>query len=110
MSDLQSSIAVADGAVTGTLKYVSEGALATDWGPGNFIALKFVPSQLDGDCTYLVGLEPSAGTGLLELDEDMDGVFKVTDKDAQRLVVITSGAAGAARQEYGLSGLTLETS
>lgn len=100
---------MADGAITGTLKYVSEGALASDWGPGNFIALKFVPSELDGECSYLVGLEPSAGSGLVELDEDMDGVFKVSDKDAQKFVVITSGASGAARQEYDLSGLTVET-
>lgn len=112
MSDLQSGISVENGAVTGTLKYVSTGALATDWGPGNFVALEFVPSAADtaaGANTYRVGLKPSVSSGILELDSDMDAVLRVTDKDAQVLVVETVGANGATlRQEYDLSGLTCE--
>ena len=107
MSDLQSNVAVADGAITGTLKYVDSGALATDWGAGNFIALTFTPNEGDtGVTTYRVGLDPSQGSGLVELDSDMDAVLKVTNT-SQRLVVETVGSAGTAHQEYSLKGLTL---
>ena len=107
VGDLQSGVAVAAGAMTGTLKHVSSGTLAADWGPGNFVALAFS----DPDSTavsHRVGLRPSEGSGLVELDSDMDGVFKVTDKDAQRLVVETVGASGVTRQYYDLSGLVCE--
>ena len=101
---------MADGAITGTLKYVDSGALATDWGAGNFIALKFTPSESDeGVSYYRVGLDPSQGSGLVKLDSDMDGVFKVTDKDEQVLVVETVSRYRTTRKEYDLSGLTLLT-
>ena len=107
MSDLQSGITVAEGAITGTLKYVDSGALATDWGAGNFMALKFTPSALDENVVkYRVGLDPSEGSGFVELDSDMDGVFKVTDKSEQVFVVETVGRDYTTRQEYDLSGLT----
>lgn len=108
MSDLQSGIEVADGAITGTLKFVSEGALPAKWGEGNFLALKFTPSESDeGTIWYRVGLDPSQGSGLVQLDSDMDAVFKVTDKDEQVLVVETVSRERTTRQEYDLSGLTL---
>lgn len=111
MSSLQSSIAVANNRITGTLKYVSSGALANDWGAGNFIALKF--TDIDEDATsVLVGLEPSEGSGLVELinDPDKNGVFKVTDKDTQKLVVFSRDDNGHGFiQRFDLSGLTLNT-
>ena len=65
VSDLQTDVAVADGAITGTLAYTKTGQLKKDWGPGNFLALKF--SDIDADATsVLVGLEPSEGSGLVE--------------------------------------------
>lgn len=91
---------------------MDSGALATDWGAGNFIALTFTPSEDDTEATtYRVGLVPSQGSGLVELDSDMDGVFKVTDKDAQRFVVETANAdrSRVSEQYYDLSGLVLET-
>ena len=104
---------MADGKITGTLKHVSSGALVDTWGPGNFIALKFTADEDDttaGATKYFVGLNPSEGSGLVQLDSDMDGVFKVTDKDRQWFVVETSNADGThvTRQTYDLSGLTLE--
>lgn len=110
MSDLQSGIEVEDGAITGTLKYVDSGALATDWGAGNFIALKFDPALADGECTYRVGLVPSVSSGFVQLDEDMDAVMKVTDKDSQKLVVITCKGYNESEQVYDLSGLTCQES
>ena len=109
VSDLQTSIAVsADNKITGTLKYVSSGALATDWGPGYFLALKW--SDPEDDVTSLrVGLVPSEGTGFVEAidDTDRDGVFKVASKDGQTFELITASADHATVQSFDLSGLTL---
>lgn len=108
---MQTDIEVADGAITGTLKYLSEGQLVTDWGAGNFLALKF--TDLDADATSVkVGLDPSQGSGLVEIidDPDKNGVFKITDKDAQKFVVEQSDGVFKLRQEYDLSGLTVEDS
>lgn len=105
---MQTSLTVGDGAITGTLKYLSTGALATDWGAGNFMALKFTNN--DTRITSIkVGLDPSVSSGLVELDEDMNGVFKVTDKDAQKFVVVVSGGKASERYEFDLSGLTVES-
>ena len=98
---------VGDGAITGTLKYLSTGQLVTDWGAGNFMALKFTSTD-ERITSIKVGLDPSQGSGLVELDEDMNGVFKVTNKDTQKFVVQISGGGATERFEYDLSGLTVE--
>lgn len=107
---MQEDLAVADGAITGTLKYLSSGALATDWGAGNFMALNF--ADIDSDASYvLVGLDPSVSSGLQKLDADHDGVFKVTNKATQKLIVQQWTADGLYKQQaFDLSGLTLATS
>lgn len=112
VSDLQTDVSVSNGAITGTLKYVDSGALATDWGPGNFLVLKF--SDLDERAaTVKVGLEPSRGSGLVDIipDPDRNGVFKISDKDTQKFVVVSSDTSGSkTKQEFDLSGLTVEDS
>lgn len=108
---MQSSIAIADGAITGTLKYLSSGQLVTDWGAGNFLALGFEPDSRAA--SVKVGLQPSQGSGLVELvgDPDMMGVFKITDKDTQKFVIISSDTGGqTVKQVFDLSGLTVEDS
>lgn len=110
VSDLQDDISVSGGAITGTLKYVSSGTLAHDWGPGNFLAVKF--TSIDTDATsVLVGLEPSVSSGLVELinDPDKNAVMKVTDKDTQKFVVVTRCDGFAVVERYDLSGLTVES-
>ena len=88
---------------------MSSGALANDWGAGNFIALKFATS--DTSITSIkVGMEPSVSSGLVELDEDMEAVIKVTDKDTQKLVVVKSDGAREIKETYDLSGLTVLSS
>ena len=90
---------------------MSTGALATDWGPGNFIALTFTPAEADTTATkYRVGLNPSEGAGMQELDSDMDGVFKITDPKHQWFMVETSNADGShvTTKAYRLSGLVCE--
>lgn len=106
---MQTSIAVADGAITGTLKYLSSGALATDWGAGNFMALKFTESNSNVSDVY-VGMSPSVSSGLLPLDSDMDGVFKVTDKDTQKFVAVEIIDGFACPSVFDLSGLTCNAS
>lgn len=107
VSDMQSGITVTGNKITGTLKYLDEGQLVTDWGAGNFIALKFdVPT---GATSCKVGLNPTQGAGMQELDEDKDGVFKITNKDTQKLVVVTTNGQYTATQEFDLSELVCET-
>ena len=105
-------VTVSGTAITGTLKYLDDGGeISGYWGPGNFLALKF--SDVDPKATSIkVGLNPSEGSGLVELlgDPDMNGVFKITDKDTQKFrVVITDGHA-TKTTDYDLSGLTCEES
>jgi len=110
VSDLQANdVVVADGAITGTLKKLESGALVDSWGEGHFIALKF--TDIDANATSVkVGLDPSQGSGLVEIinDPDRNGAFKVTDKDAQKFVVVTTTPDGEKTQKFSLSGLTLE--
>lgn len=118
VSDLQTDVSVANGAITGTLKYYSDAskALVQDWGAGNFLAVKF--SNIDADATsVLVGIEPSESSDLVELidDPDKNGVFKITDKSTQKFKVVqsTKGSDGSTYtnvQTFDLSGLTCEVS
>ena len=107
-SDLGTSVAVANGAITGTLKYVSSGALANDWGAGNFLYLKW--SNIDSKANSIkVGLEPSAGAGMQECysDPDRNGVFKITNKNIQKFKIVVSDGEHSNVSTYDLSGLTL---
>lgn len=110
VSDLQDEDVTVNGSkVTGTLKYIDSGSLATRWGAGNFIALKF--EDIDEDATsVLVGLDPSEGSGLVEIidDPDKNGAFKVTDKDTQKFKVVQTVGEKTLTQTFDLSGLTVE--
>lgn len=95
-----------DGDIAGTLKWLAAGDIADYWGAGNFVALAFEPG--DEGATVSVGLDPSQGSGLVPLDEDLNGVFKVTDPAAQVFVVETVKDGETLRQEFSLSDLVLE--
>ena len=108
VSNLQTNLFVGNGKIVGTLLYVSTGALATDWGAGNFMAMKF-----DGDAFahakhIYVGMNPTMGSGLADViaDPDKNGVFKVTNK-VQNFVVVIDYGTYSETMEYDLSGLTL---
>ena len=108
-SSLQANdISVANGAITGTVKYLSGSNAITDvWGEGNFLGLKF--TGLDPKATSVkVGLVPSAGSGFAELinDPDKNGIFKVSSKD-QILRVISTDGLHQNVQDYSLANLTL---
>ena len=111
-SQFQSNVNVGDNAFTGTLKFIegglaSSGALAGD---GNFIALKFTSDDWDKFTSVKVGLDPSAGTGLVEIinDPDKNGVFKVSNTSQVFKVVATDGT-DTVTKTYSLAGLVLET-
>lgn len=106
VSNLQNDVSVSDDRITGTLFYTDSGTLAETWGAGYFLALKF--SDSDAAATSVkVGLEPSVSSGYAELDEDMNAVFKVTDKASQILKVISTDGTRKTVQSFGLSGLQL---
>ena len=99
---MQSGLAVSEGNITGTLKYLSSGQLVTDWGEGYFIAVGF-----DGFSTGLtyanvkVGLFNSAGSGLVTLDSDKDAVVHITDPVNQKLMAVqTDPETGATYTQY----------
>ena len=99
-------IEISDGKITGTLKYLSSGQLVTDWGAGYFMALKF--SNIDKRLkTVKVGLTPSEGSGLVPLDEDKNGVFKITNKATQKFTVQITDGRDTQTVYYDLSDLTL---
>ena len=111
-SDFQSNVNVVDGEITGELEFM-EGGLSPSGplsGDGYFLALKF--DNFSSGLTYenvKVGLNPTQGTGLVTLDSDKDVVFKITNKDVQKVEVIQSDNKGHRNIQYfGLSGLTLK--
>lgn len=106
---MQENIVVSGDSITGTLKYYSNKnkALVKDWGAGNFLAVKV--SDLDSNTTkVLIGLQPSAGTGLVEMDADLNGVFKISDHKNQKLKVVQVDATGKQNnvQYFSLKNLT----
>ena len=112
-ADFQSDIAVNGGEITGELAFI-EGGLAesgTLAGDGYFLALKF--SNFASGLTYedvKVGLVPSAsGMALQTLDNDKNVVFKITNKDTQKVKVVQADNAGHKNvQLFSLNKLTLE--
>ena len=110
-SAMQTGVSIsADNKITGTLKYLSGSNAITDvWGEGNFLVLRF--SDPDENATSVkVGLDPSMGSGLVELlgDPDMNGIFKIENKNLQKFKVISSNGATSTTQVFDLSGLTCQ--
>lgn len=108
VSDIQTDVVVSGKKIVGTLKYLEDGPIAGYWGAGNFLALKF--ANVDPKATSIkVGLNPSEGSGLVELlgDPDMNGVFKITDKDTQVFRVVITDGHTTSTTDYDLSDLTV---
>lgn len=102
---MQNGVTVSGNEITGTLYKQTSGQIVTDWEEGYFIGLHFTP---DSDATVTkVGLVPSMGTGMLPLDEDNLAMFKLTDKNTQRLKVESSRPGEKKTWFFDLSGLTL---
>ena len=108
MTAMQSDVVVADGEISGTLKFLTSGSLVDVWGEGNFVALNF--ANIDTDAAYVeVGLVPTQGAGFQRLDADHDGVFKIKDNE-QTLVVRQFTADGLWLEQVFTFDFTLEDS
>lgn len=113
VSSLQSGVTVADGKITGTLKYMkADNGITSVWGKGNFLCLDFSASDWTAYKSVMVGLDNSQGSGLADIlsDPDKNGLFKITDKNTQRLMIVTTSADGRQKntQYFDLTGLTCE--
>lgn len=107
-SDIQSDITVDGRYIKGTSKWLSGDNAITDvWGPGNFIALKF--SDFADTDTVKVGIIPSRGSGMQELDEDKNALFKIADKNTQVIKIEVSNSKTTKVFDYYLTSLTLES-
>lgn len=75
------------------------------------MALKFTEAVGATYSSIKVGLNPSEGTGLVELlgDPDMVGVFRITNNETQVLKIESTTSNGKLVQTYDLSDLVLET-
>ena len=93
------------------MKYVDSGALPDRWGAGNFLALDLSDNDYTDLVSVRVGMQPSRGSGLVEIidDPDKSGVFKVSDKNIQKFVVVQTDGTITTTTIYDLSGLTLES-
>ena len=112
VSDMQTALTVGDNAITGTLKYLDgDNAITQVWGEGNFMCIQFTSDDWSQYSTVKVGLRPSAGSGLVNLlpDPDKNGVFKITNKTTQKLVIQMSNGAESIEKTYDLSGLTVQS-
>lgn len=107
-SQMQTGLTVANGAITGTLTKLTSGSLVDTWGEGYFMALKFTKNNAKLT-SIKVGMNPSVSSGLVELEPDMLGVFKVTDKDSQRFEILATDGELEFASFFDLSGLTLST-
>lgn len=109
VSNMQSKVKIEGDAITGTLKYLDTGSLVDTYGAGNFIALKF--SDIPETATSVkVGMEPSEGTGLVELinDPDKNGVFKVTNRFTQNFKIVTTDGTHTTTQIFDLARLNVQ--
>ena len=71
--------------------------------------LKFLATDWDEFDSVKVGLDPSEGSGLVEIidDPDKNGVFKITDKDEQVFKIVSYDGIETKTQTFDLSGLTV---
>lgn len=109
VSDLQSDVAVSDSAITGTLHYITdytEFSSTLEEQSGNYLALKFDTETDDVTTT----VEIIGGTkGPVELDDNMNWVGLIKNKDTQSIKVVSSKGGTSETKTYSLTGLTLES-
>lgn len=109
VKDFQSGISVVGDKIKGTLKFVKGGLAPSGYlaGDGYFLALKF--SDVDATATSKkVGLVPTQGSGLVELDEDMNVFIKIADKDNQIFEVVITDGTRTGIQKFDLSELVMK--
>lgn len=110
VSDLQRHVSVNGDQVEGTLKYLAgPNAITEVWGAGNFFGFKISAEDWSAYTSVKVGLEPSEGSGLVEIidDPDKNGTAKITNKNAQKFVIESTDGVLTQRQVFDLSHLNV---
>lgn len=109
VADIQSGVAVGQSSITGTSKWLNGSNAITDvWGTGNFVAVTFEASDWTKYTSVKVGLLPTQGAGMQELIghlDDLDSVFKITDKGEQVLRVVATNGTNTIIKDYQLGEL-----
>lgn len=109
VDSLQENVVVGESEITGTLKHVTGYtgfSSNTSEQEGNYLALKVDADSEDA----IVTVELVGGTkGPVTLDEDMNIVLLIKNKDTQSIKVTVNDGEDSATKTYGLTGLTLET-
>lgn len=107
VTDLQTGIEIGDSEITGTLKYVTgytgfSGNVEEQ--SGNYLAFHSAAPGSDKITVELVG-----GTVGHPVDLDPDGlaIFRISNKDTQKVRVVAYDGDKTVVKEYGLTGLTL---
>lgn len=111
VSDMQSNVTMDGNQIKGTLKYLgTDNAITNVWGYGNFLCLKFTATDWTAFDSVLVGLDPSAGSGMADLknDDTHQAVIKVTDKNNQVLKVVKTQGGTTVTDTYSLYTLTTQ--
>lgn len=112
-TSVQENLAISGNQVSGTLKYLSGSNPITDvWGAGNFMMVEFNADDWADYTSVKVGLEPSKGSGLVELigEDDKSGVFKISNKNTQKFKIVATNGVTTEVKTYNLGGLTLNKS
>ena len=109
-AECQDEIAITGNQITGKLYEMTDESkvIVAEQGPGYYSGLKF--TDLDASATSVkVGIEPTQGSGPQEIIDDPDkaGIFKVTYKDSQTIVVTQSDGTNKLTQVFSVSGLEL---
>ena len=110
VSSLQSDVIVNDKFIKGTLHYITDytgfsGDPALQ--SGNYLALKFEHSE---GATTTVELIPAySNVGPVPLDHEMTCVFRITDKNKQKLKVVSTLGDDVVTKMFSLTGLNCET-
>lgn len=112
VSDIQSNVSLTGKKFSGDLKYLSgSNAITDEWGEGNFLAVTFTADNWSDYDSVKVGLEPSQGSGMVELIghlDDLDSVFKIGNDVSQTFKIIAKKSGKATSvQTFDLSGLNL---
>lgn len=107
VNEIQRSLKVENGVISGTSFNCTKSCALTDyWGTGNFMALHFATSAKNVSKIEVGFLD---GSGLAQLDADMNGVWKLNPEHMDRLFTVktTFNDGSVNVQEFNVKGITL---
>lgn len=108
---VQENLVISGDQIRGTLKYLQgSNPITSVWGEGNFMMVEFDATDWSDYTSVKVGLEPSQGSGLVELigEEDKNGVFKIKNKNTQKFKIVATNGVTTVTKTYHMGGLTLQ--